>query len=434
MSRSDYLKNLSEEHESIAMHTRKEWMNMFFDNVKEGRGIDKPAFEKSIEWIYCNKLKREKPKFVYCDSFITFYITFGILSIKKSKVSEEFSNFVMHTNIYDYRDAIKDFYISVDQRTRMYMKFMMGEYGQSVIYFNDVCFTFPMDLTIRESILKFHYDSRKNLIEDSLWNSIHTSCTSAIDNSTPQSVLYFLDNIKQCTSNHFWKFIQNHIWIRLTDNLLYRRGINDFKDFFCYDYFNKLGIIKSDSIEKLLAIGKSCALEYFTYENYVFAIQPPVYISRNEDGRLHSTEGPAVKFRDGSCQYFINGRYVPAWIFKRKDEITRSRFLREKNSETRAGIYAVLGQKRMMEMLGAETVHTSEIRHANGDVERVELLKTREKFPETGDEPFAWVKVTCPSTGTNYLLGVEPKHTNAAEAIASLSMFDAGEYSFNFRT
>jgi hypothetical protein len=201
-----------------------------------------------------------------------------------------------------------------------------------------------------------------------------------------------------------------------------------------YEFLVRKNVITEDWFKHFHKIMVNCLFFPHIYNNTVHVVEPPLFVLTNRSNKLHSIEGPAVKFRDGKCHYFINGRSVPKWIFEEKDRITREKFLNEKNAETRAAIYTVLGHKKMMEMLGTETVHTSEIRHANGDVETVELIKTGGKFQEIGNRPFAWVKVTCPSTGTDYLLAVEPKYENAAEALASLSMFDSGEYSFNFRT
>ncbi len=166
----------------------------------------------------------------------------------------------------------------------------------------------------------------------------------------------------------------------------------------------------------------------------MFAIQPPVYIERNERGRLHSTTTAAVKFKDGSCYYFVNGRFIPSWIVEEKEKITKEKFLSERNTDIKGAIYEILGQKRIISLLGAEVIDTKTLIHANGDIETVELLSTKETFEEFDNDPLRWVKVTCPSTGTNYILGVEPHHTDAKEAVASLSMFKTNEYSFNFRS
>ena len=172
----------------------------------------------------------------------------------------------------------------------------------------------------------------------------------------------------------------------------------------------------------------------YEFENYVFAIQPPIYVERNSQGRLHSTSTAAVKFRDGSSYYFINGRQIPEWVVEKKDAITKDQFLQAKNLDIKGAIYEVLGSEGIINLLGAEITDTKTIHHANGDVETVELLKTKDTFPELDNKPMAWVKMTCPSTGTNYLVGVEPKYNDAIEAIASLSPFTKEEYSFNFRS
>jgi hypothetical protein len=109
-------------------------------------------------------------------------------------------------------------------------------------------------------------------------------------------------------------------------------------------------------------------------------------------------------------------------------------FFTEKNSEIRGAMYSVLGEKRIMEMLGAIEIDKQLIQHANDEVEIVKLFKTSEIFPEIGNNPLAWVKFTCPSTGTDYLIACEPHYINAKDAAISLSIFDNSEYSFNFRT
>jgi hypothetical protein len=160
----------------------------------------------------------------------------------------------------------------------------------------------------------------------------------------------------------------------------------------------------------------------------------PSKILRNESNRLHNPSGPAIEFRDGYKQYFINGRAIPAEVFDKAKTLTKKQFLDESNSDFKGAWYEILGQKKMMDLLGAKEVDTKQIVHKNGDIETVTLLKTSDRFPEIDNQPFAWIKMVCPSTGTQYLQGVEPHHDCALEAIASLSPFKKEEYSFNFRS
>ena len=203
-----------------------------------------------------------------------------------------------------------------------------------------------------------------------------------------------------------------------------------------FDFFTQIGVIDHDGFNRFRDILNWGVYDTVQLNGFCIISDMPRKLIRNNAGRLHNPTGPAVEFADGYKQYYVNGRALPAWIWEKAaaGEITRDMFLKEQNSEIKGGIYEVLGQKKMMELLGAKEVDTRKIFHANGDVETVTLLKTKQKFPEIDNQPFAWVKMVCPSTGSQYLQGVEPHHTNALEAIASLSPFKSEEYSFHMRS
>ena len=127
---------------------------------------------------------------------------------------------------------------------------------------------------------------------------------------------------------------------------------------------------------------------------------------------MNRTDGAAVVWKDGSKQYYINGRSVPSWVIEERDSITRERFLKEPNSDVRGAIYEVLGQQKMFDLLGAVEVSRSD---KNG--ETVILYETPVADPQLGK--LKWVGVECPSTATKYLLGVEPQITDPIEGVAS---------------
>lgn len=328
------LNKLTKKQEKIMLQTRDEWINLFFDNVKNQKGIDKKMFEEGIVWLYTKLLNKPKPKVVYCDSWISCLITIAILKDKKLN----------------------------------------------------------------------------KLINDKSGSSVWDSVRASVEDSVRASVWEIFDLYSSYID------LSNYGWVSF------------------YDFFEKINVVDNFNFKQYKKILKSGVLNAYEFENCVFAIQPPIYVERNSQGRLHSTSTAAVKFRDGSSYYFINGRPIPEWVIEKKDSITKDRFLQEKNSDIKGAIYEVLGSEGIINLLGAEIKDSKTIHHANGDVETVELLKTKETFPELGNDPMAWVKMTCPSTGTNYLVGVDPQYNDAIEAIASLSPFTKEEYSFNFRS
>ena len=315
------------------LETRDEWINLFFDNVRNKRGIDKPAFEEGIKWLYNDLLKKPTPKIIYCDGWLSCLLTIAILKNK---------------------NLIKKSWASVEA-------------------------------------------SVKDSVGASVWDSVWASVGASVNEYSS-----YID-----LSNYGWASF--------------------------YDFFEKINLLDNFNFKQYKKLIRSNVFNAYEYENYVFAIQPPVYIETNLAGRLHSTTQAAVQFRDGSEYYFINGRSIPAWIVNDKSSITKEQFMKETDADIKGAIYESIGQQGMLDLLGAKVVDRREIVHANGDREVVELLKTNDLFKEIDNQPFAWVSMCCPSTGTHYLQGVEPHHTNAIEAIASLSPFNAKDYSFNFR-
>lgn len=77
------LNKLTKKQEKIMLQTRDEWINLFFDNVKNQKGIDKKMFEEGIEWLYTDLLHKPNPKVVYCDSWLSCLLTIAILKDEK---------------------------------------------------------------------------------------------------------------------------------------------------------------------------------------------------------------------------------------------------------------------------------------------------------------------------------------------------------------
>lgn len=252
-----------------------------------------------------------------------------------------------------------------------------------------------------------------------------------------------IENIKRNISLHIWEICDP---ANIDDDFMLCSSINqnvgkestahNYNWFPFYDFVSGLGILSDklfDFVKGLLLNG----VYNFDWRNqFCFINALPVKITRDEQNQYHNLQGAAIEFKDGYKIYCINGRHYPAWIWEKaaKNEITKDLFVKEKNVEIKAAIYSVLGEEKIMKILGAVEVDSQIILHKNGDMEEIVLLKSRQKFKEIGNQPFAWVKMVCPSTGRTYLQGVEPKYTNAAEAIASLSPFKKSEYSFNFRS
>ena len=158
----------------------------------------------------------------------------------------------------------------------------------------------------------------------------------------------------------------------------------------------------------------------------------PKYVHRNENNDLHSLSGSSVEWSN-SCDiskfdcYYINGRNMPDWIFNKvnNNTITKEEFINERNEDIKAGIYELIeakGEGSMLTFLDATEIDNQTIVHSDGSLETLILYKTKETFSEEEDlngntnVPLAWIKMTCPSTSTNYLIPTDSSFNNAVDA------------------
>ena len=57
-------------------------------------------------------------------------------------------------------------------------------------------------------------------------------------------------------------------------------------------------------------------------------IDRPAKLHLDQDGNLHNPDGPAIVYRDGSCQCFLNGEKIPFWVFESpKSEVDMKRVM-----------------------------------------------------------------------------------------------------------
>jgi hypothetical protein len=194
--------------------------------------------------------------------------------------------------------------------------------------------------------------------------------------------------------------------------------------------FVEFGIIEEKKFGKYFALRKVSDSGIFLtieFEHAIIVIEKPIILKRL-NGKMHSIDGPAIQWRDGYCQYYINGRKMPSWIFDKlkNNTLTKEDFIKEENEDVKAGIYEIIearGEGSMLTFLGAKEIDRKTFVHANGELEEIALYKTTEKFKSETDlngksnVPLAWVRMTCPSTGTNYLLPSDSSFSKCEDAV-----------------
>jgi hypothetical protein len=160
---------------------------------------------------------------------------------------------------------------------------------------------------------------------------------------------------------------------------------------------------------------RSCAC-WWNFEQAVFVCERPSIVSVDDGGRLHSTHGPAFEWRDGGRYYSICGIAVEPELFERgRIAFTLDRLNKERNAEVRRVLIELYGPEKYLREIGAKVIH-----HGR-DCRR---LWRAPNAPDMMGEALVMVELvnsTPEPDGSHkvYFLRVDPRHTNADEAVAA---------------
>ena len=199
-----------------------------------------------------------------------------------------------------------------------------------------------------------------------------------------------------------------------------------------YHFIHKqLGVSYSNS--KMLdtlyhAFNKTDISRCYFAKGYVLVLRNPINIKFNENNVLHSTDTPSYEFREGEKAYHVNGRKIEEDIFLKSQTIEEARecFNSTNNEDIKAAIITIVkenqGQQGLMDMLNAVCIDEQVIEHSNSYSETLKLYKTKESYPFLQDhhgnmnQPYCWSEMTCPSTGSTYLIDNSAAFDDAVEA------------------
>jgi|GEM_PF-1496900 hypothetical protein len=165
---------------------------------------------------------------------------------------------------------------------------------------------------------------------------------------------------------------------------------------------------------------------YWLHEKFCIVSQHPECIKFDQHGQVHCNDGPAIVWRDGFSQYFVNGISVTRQIVESPETLSIEQILEESNVEVRRLMIGRYGESKFLMNCGAEIIQEDEY----GTLFRKELPP---------DEPLQMVRVinsTPEPDGTfkRYYLRVPPDITTAQAAVAWTFGLTPGEYDPSFES
>lgn len=159
---------------------------------------------------------------------------------------------------------------------------------------------------------------------------------------------------------------------------------------------------------------------WWPYERLVILSERPSELHRDEPGRLHRGDGPALAYPDGFALHAWRGMPIPPDFVSSLTDLTAARISSEANAELRRVMLEIFGYDRYLAETGARPLHRDE----TGVLWSIDL---------PGDEPVVMVEVvnsTPEPDGTHrtYYLRVPPGTRTARAGVAWTFGVDEADY------
>jgi len=153
---------------------------------------------------------------------------------------------------------------------------------------------------------------------------------------------------------------------------------------------------------------------WWPHKDFVIACDRPEVISRDERGRLHSEDGPSIRFRDGWQLQHWHGTRVDRRVIEAPESFTAEEIRAERNSEVSRALAEKLGWPRYLAAMGAVTIDTWTDDRTGLAYELLDLAERR------GENQPRWLRMQSPrlNDGTSPTY-VEPVHPECRTARAA---------------
>ena len=179
------------------------------------------------------------------------------------------------------------------------------------------------------------------------------------------------------------------------------------------------GLGEGASLRGLAEVARSAGW-WWPYEKVTVVCERPAALHRDENGRLHRGDGPALAYPDTFALHAWRGMPVPADVIGTLSSLTAERIGGEANAELRRVMLEHYGYDRFLRESGAQPLHRDE----TGVLWCIDL---------PGDEPVVMVEVVNSTpepdgASRTYWLRVPPQTRTAREGVAWTFGVDAAAY------
>jgi len=119
----------------------------------------------------------------------------------------------------------------------------------------------------------------------------------------------------------------------------------------------RLGLLPADDpdVIGLLALRDFSRIAYDTVllDDLAIVVPLPTELHVDDDGNLHSSNGPAVRWDDADQEFAWHGTFVPERMIRDPESYSAKDFLAMTNTEERRALGEIVGWSRICDLLGA---------------------------------------------------------------------------------
>lgn len=166
-----------------------------------------------------------------------------------------------------------------------------------------------------------------------------------------------------------------------------------------------------------LALFNEMVSGYYLEGKQAWLVRKPIRLERDAQGRLHSSDGMCIQYRDGWGMYAWHGIRCSEKLILHPEQLTKEDWMTEGNLGIRRIMQERIGNERFVQMIGGECIDQGQ---------GVDLIEVNLGWDFERAARFVRVKDT--STEQVHYLRVPTSFDKADEALAWTSSSEGQEY------
>jgi hypothetical protein len=289
------------------------------------------------------------------------------------------------------------------------------------------CKKFSTGEKVRASVGDSVWASVRDSVRDSVWASVGDSVWDSVRDSVRDSVG---DSVRDSVGAS----VGDSVRASVRDS---GYGQHDANWLGFYDYFREVcGLHTQTALLEGLTLLAHHAGWFLPHEKICWIAERPNVLHRDEQGRLHCENGPALSYPDKFSIWAWHGTRVSQQLIDNPDSITVEQIKNEDNAEVRRCMVERMGWQKFVELSEMKVLHSDTLQSKfptlplselvdNSDPAAIQYGDGKEKaellessfLRDFEDRPLRFVKLTCPSTGRVYVQPVTHNETRVYAAV-----------------